>query len=117
MVAGPSPVLTHAQETAAEAQWIWTPAHTKDAAPERTDCHFRKTFNLKEPEAAQLAIAADDQYELFVNGKRVGTGESTKKLDEFDISKILVRGPNVVAVRVTNKTNGSAGLVCRLTVK
>lgn len=107
----------HAQETTAEAQWIWTPAHKKDAAPERTDCHFRKTFTLKEPEAATLAIAADDQYELFVNGKRIGAGESTRKLDEYDVTKSLVRGPNVVAVRVTNKTSGSAALVCRLTVK
>ena len=76
----PSPAQS--QETPAEAQWIWTPAHKKDAAPERTDCHFRKTFTLKDPEAATLAIAADDQYELFINGKRVGVGESTKKLDE-----------------------------------
>lgn len=106
-----------AQESNAEAQWIWTPAHKKDAVPERTDCHFRKAFTLKEPEAATLAIAADDQYELFINGKRIGSGESTKKLDEYDISKLLVRGPNVVAVRVTNKASGTAALVCRLTVK
>lgn len=115
--AGLLPSFLPAQETATEAQWIWTPAHRKEAVPERTDCHFRKTFSLKEPEAAQLAIAADDEYELYVNGKRVGSGESTRKLDEYDISKVLVRGPNVVAVRVTNKTSSSAALVCRLTVK
>jgi putative heme-binding domain-containing protein len=100
-----------------EAQWIWTPAHKKDSVPEKTDCHFRKTFTLKDPEAAQLAIAADDEYELFVNGKRIGTGESTKKLIEHDVSKSLVRGTNVVAVRVTNKTSSTAALVVRLTVK
>lgn len=111
------PATSLAQEMAAEAQWIWTPAHKKDSAPERTDCHFRKSFTLKDPEAAQLAIAADDQYELFLNGKRIGSGESTRKLDEYDISKNLVRGTNVVAVRVTNKTTGSAALVVRLTVK
>ncbi|WP_425616336.1 HEAT repeat domain-containing protein [Anatilimnocola sp. NA78] len=111
-----SPTLA-AQEPALEAQWIWTSSHTKDAVPAKAECHFRKTFTLKEPEAAQLAIAADDAYELYINGRRIGSGESTKKLDEYDVTKSLVRGPNVVAVKVTNQTAGSAALVVRMTVK
>lgn len=107
-----------AQEAAPlEAQWIWTPSHKKEAVPEKSDCYFRKMFTLKDPEAAQLAIAADDEYELYINGRRIGVGESTKKLDEYDVSKSLVRGPNVVAVRVRNKTSNTAALVVRLTVK
>jgi putative membrane-bound dehydrogenase-like protein len=111
------PTFLMSQEVSQEAQWIWTPAHQKDAVPAKAVCHFRKTFNLKEPEAAQLAIAADDEYELYVNGRRIGSGESTKKLDEYDISKSLVRGPNVIAVKVTNQTAGSAALVVRMTVR
>src|SRR5215510_7597045 len=69
-----------------EAKWIWTSEHDKDAVPSGAICHFRKTFNVKTPESATIAIAADDSYELFFNGRRVGTGESTKKLLEYDIS-------------------------------
>ncbi|QDU25222.1 Cytochrome c [Anatilimnocola aggregata] len=106
-----------AQDPALEAQWIWTSAHPKDAVPAKAECHFRKTFALKEPTAAHLAIAADDEYELYINGRRIGIGESTKKLDEYDVTKSLVRGPNVIAVKVTNQTAGSAALVVRLTVQ
>src|SRR5262249_17961438 len=78
-----------------EAQWIWTPEHGKEGVPTGESCFFRKGLNLKQPEAGQIAIAADDQYELFINGRRIGVGEATKKLDEYDISKLLVRGANV----------------------
>src|SRR5262245_10520203 len=72
-----------------EAQWIWSPDHTKANVPTGEACHFRKVINLRAPEGGQISIAADDQYELFINGRRVGVGEATKKLDEYDISKNL----------------------------
>ncbi|HZL89111.1 MAG TPA: HEAT repeat domain-containing protein [Pirellulaceae bacterium] len=102
---------------AQEAQWIWTPEHQKEGVPSGAVCHFRKSFNVKDAEAATVAIAADDHYELYVNGRRAGSGSSTRKLIEYDIGRFLVRGNNIVAVKVSNRGGNTAALAARLTIK
>jgi putative membrane-bound dehydrogenase-like protein len=97
-------------------QWIWSPAFEKEAAP-KGSCYFRKTFNLTKPEQGEIQIGGDDSYELFINGRRVGGGENWKKLDAYDVTKFLVAGSNVIAVRADNTAKGSAGLVARVIVK
>jgi putative heme-binding domain-containing protein len=104
---------THAQE----AEWVWSDDHAKDAVPINTICYFRKSFSLRAPEAGSVTIAADDAYELFVNGQKVGSGTGTKKLIEYDVTKALARGLNVVAVRVTNHSGTTAALCARVMVK
>jgi putative heme-binding domain-containing protein len=103
--------------SAEEAQWIWSPDQAKEGVPVGEACHFRKLLNLRAPESGQIAVAADDQYELYVNGRRIGAGEATKKLDEYDISRFLIRGGNVVAIRVQNTAGKTAALVARVTIK
>ena len=100
-----------------EAQWIWSPEHAADDVPPGVACHFRKVFPLRSPEAGQIAIAADDAYELYVNGRRVATGGAQPKLAELDISRFLTRGTNVIAIKVTNRTGRTGALVARVTVK
>src|SRR5256885_13484706 len=102
---------------AQEAEWVWSPEHAKEGVPTGEACHFRKTLSLKAPEGGQVVIAADDQYELYINGRRIGAGEATKKLDEYDVTKFLARGANVIAVRVQNTTGKTAALVARVTIK
>ncbi len=99
-----------------DAQWIWSPAHTPGNVP-AGDCVFRKSFRLKAPEEAQIDIACEDAYELYVNGRRVGSGDSWKRLDSYNVIQFLTSGTNVVAVKATKKTSGSAGLVARVIVK
>lgn len=101
---------------AGEAQWIWSPAYEKEAAP-TGDCYFRKSFTLATPEHGEIQIAADDRYELYVNGRLVGSGQHWKALDVFDVTKYLVSGLNVVAVKVENTEEGAAGLVARVAVQ
>lgn len=102
---------------AQDAQWIWTTEHKKDAIPQ-TACHFRKSFNLDGvPESGQMIIAADDTYELFVNGRRVAEGEVPKRLDKIDITEYLAKGRNLVAIKVTNKNGPTAALAARVNVK
>lgn len=102
---------------AQEAEWIWSPDHQKENVPAGAACHFRKSFTLRAPEAGQVSIAADDQYDLYVNGRKVGSGESTKKLDEHDITSFLSRGVNIVAIKVTNQSGTTAAVAARVTVK
>ena len=110
-------LLPSARAFSAEAEWIWSPLQEKLEVPEGQSCYFRKTFVVKEPEAGHIAIAADDQFELFVNGRKLGSGGSTKKMLAYDISRVLTRGQNLVAIHVTNRTGPTGALVARLTVK
>ena len=98
------------------AEWIWSPAHKRNEVP-LGDCYFRKTFELADPEVGELQITADNQFEVFVNGQRVGTGNDWRQLKVFNVTTHLVRGTNSVAVRVSNSDPGSAGLVGRILVK
>jgi len=106
-----------AYATAQEAEWIWSPKYQKEAVPPGTTVHFRKTFNIKAPEAGQVSIYADDSYELFVNGRRIGSGDASRKMADYDITKQLIRGPNVVAVKASNLKGKTAAIVARVTVK
>lgn len=101
---------------AQEAHWIWSPDHEKTAVPQ-TACHFRKRFTVSSPKSGEIAVAADDKYELFVNGRRVGVGQSTEKLDKYDISRFLARGRNLVAIKVVNTEGSTAALAARLLVE
>ncbi len=101
---------------AQEANWIWTPEHPRGDAP-KGDCYFRKTIELTSVEQGTVTITADDRYELFVNGRRVGSGNSIKQMEQYNISRMLVRGRNVIAVRVTNLAQGQAALAARVFIK
>ncbi len=98
------------------AEWIWSPAHTKNDIP-IGECYFRKSFDIADPDVGEVQIAADNEFELFVNGKPIGTGNDWRQLKVFEISEHLVKGRNSVAIRVKNTDQGSAGLVGRVLVR
>ncbi len=99
-----------------EAQWIWSPAHDKEQVPQ-TSCHFRKTIYVTAPDRGQVTIVADDQYELYVNGRRVGNGGSIDRLVEHDISRHLMRGRNIIGIKVTNARGSTAALAARVAIQ
>ena len=99
-----------------DPHWIWSPDHDKTAVPRGT-CYFRKTIKIANPERGTIAIAADDQYVLYVNGKNVGDGESTKTLDEYNITRYLSRGKNIIAVQVTNRQGNTAAFTAQVNIK
>ncbi|WP_153555254.1 HEAT repeat domain-containing protein [Roseimaritima sediminicola] len=101
----------------AEAQWIWDAGVAKEQIPTGTSCFFRKRINLRADAVGKVTIAADDAYELYVNGRRVGTGRSARKMTDYDISSLLVRGRNVVSVRVDNTHGTTAALAARISIQ
>ncbi len=101
---------------AEEAQWIWTPEHTRNDVPEGS-CYFRKTFMAENPVRVQATIAADDDYVLYVNGQRIGEGKSSRQLDEYNITEQVRHGRNIIAVRVTNQHGSTAALMVRVFVR
>lgn len=109
-------VLAASTAQAQQIHWIWSPAHEQDKIP-AGDCYFRKTFALQSAEAAEVELAADDAYELYVNGRHVGSGNNWKVLDKYNILPYLVRGTNTVAVKATCREAGAAGLAARIVIK
>jgi len=101
---------------AQEAEWIWSPDQQQGSVPVGS-CYFRKSISVRNAEAAKLIIAADDSYEVRVNGRLVGNGSGAKRMVEYDIARMLSRGKNLIAIRVTNSASGNAGLVARVMVK
>ena len=73
---------------AEEAEWIWSPRHTREDVP-RTACYFRKTIILHKPERGEISLTADDKFRCYVNGRHVASGESTGTLEEYDITKLV----------------------------
>ncbi len=101
---------------AAEADWIWSPRHEAGQVPSAS-CYFRRTFSVHDPVRVQLSIAADDRYEVYLNGQKTGSGDRARETDEYDLSSRIRRGRNTLAVKVTNTTGSTAGLAARLAVR
>lgn len=95
------------------ANWIWAPQHSKDAVP-RTSCFFRKTINVRGPQRVILQVAADDSYQVWINGNRVVSGSSWQEPRTIDVTRFFVAGRNVVAAQVTNMAGTTGGLAARL---
>ncbi|WP_238383088.1 DUF7133 domain-containing protein [Rubripirellula obstinata] len=104
--------------SAAEAQWIWATGSSlsKPIATGET-CYFRKAINLRTPGEGRIEIAADDQYELYLNEELIGRGKSARQLKQYDISDRLEVGRNVVAIKVINTNGKTAALAARVSVK
>ncbi len=98
-----------------EAQWIWAAGASGTARP--ATAFFRRAFLIRNPVYGQVEITCQDQYELYVNGRLVGSGKNWRVLDRHDITKYLVTGRNTLAVRAQSNSPNVAGLVARVTVR
>jgi hypothetical protein len=102
--------LAPAQQSSPEhkpwtAQWI-----TMADVPQRDEAvlHFRKVLQLPErPQHFVIDVSADNQFILYVNKQRVGSGPSRSDLhhwryETYDIAPMLQAGNNVLAATVWN---------------
>ena len=104
--------------SADEAQWIWKNGSRVGVdVPQGEVCFFRKLINLRMKAVGRIEIAADDQYEVFVNGKSIGSGSSARQMQEYDITNYLEVGRNVIAVRVVNTHGNTAAMAARVSIR
>jgi hypothetical protein len=83
-----------------QSAWITT-------AGESASGYFRSEIDLDtEADRAVIQIAATDNFEFYINGKRVNTenNKSSVAVGIYDISHLLNVGKNVLAVSVQLKT-------------
>ncbi|MBI4024196.1 MAG: beta-galactosidase [Verrucomicrobia bacterium] len=88
--------LSWVQKPSWKSNWIWYPEDNVDDVVR----YFRKHFQIGNPSSvpeAKLQIAADDTYEVYLNGKFVGNGGIPTDL--YDVKSLLVAGDNVLAVK------------------
>ncbi len=95
--------------------WIWGSKDTEGTA----NVFFRRTLELTElPLKAVITISCDNGYELYVNGKRIGSEilydpDGWEGAEIYDVLPYLRTGKNVIAMHGTN-LGGPGGLVMTL---
>ena len=78
--------------------------------------YFRRTLDLQAPiKSATVTITADNAYELYVNGQKVGADGDWYTAETYGVATLLKQGPNVIAVRVSNE-GSIAGLLCEASI-
>ena len=93
--------------------WIWDQKNAADSAPLET-IYLRKSFTLDSvPKTAPTIATCDNEFVLFVNGRRAGGSKNWATPAGFDIARHLRKGRNVIAVQATNIAAGPAGFILR----
>ncbi len=105
-----------------QARWIWhNEGNPAQSAPVGKR-FFRRVWTLEGDatvESARMLLTADNAFELWINGHRVGTGDNFHQVYEFDVKELLTPGVNIVAVAAQNggAAPNPAGLIATLVVK
>lgn len=97
-----------------DAEWIWLPA----ARDRRAAVSFYAVRDVQideMPEAPRWMVLADEEYQAFVNGRRIGSGvyREGARLDTYDVSELLRPGTNRLIVEVRSG-RGTGGLIACL---
>jgi len=104
------------------ASWIWYPEGDATKTAPVGKRFFRKVFHLpadRKIARATCAVSGDNNFRLFVNGRRTRDGNNFKHAEAFDIADRLRVGPNVIAVQVTNEGDAPnpAGLLAVIKIE
>lgn len=110
ILAAPSTAQTPAAKL--DSPWIWSPRGN-----EASETFFRKKFTLLRPERAELTVAAGDEFEVYINGQMVISGQSYRSAMSVDVIDFLNPGVNLVAVQAKHIDSAAAGFSCKLRVK
>ena len=93
--------------------WIWS-----EQTADRQTCRFWKAFEVPRHVSvskARLRITADNSYNIYLDGDKIGQGSEWRRLTEYDLTLLLEAGSHVLAVEAFNEV-GSAGIVAGVTV-
>jgi alpha-L-rhamnosidase len=111
-----------------EARWIWQQG---EASPRNLWLRLRRAFrSAQNVQRATLLVSADSRYEIFINGKWLGTGPVRSfpwyySYDQYDITSLLKSDQgNIVAARVVHwgdhtfqYIRGRGGFLCEIVLE
>lgn len=105
------------------ANWIWRRDGSDFSGTQEGIQYFRKGFKTdtaKTISSINIGITADDEYELFINGQKVGENggaDSWKNGKLYDVTNLISsEEENVIAASAHNSSRGYAGLLAKLEV-
>jgi len=107
-----APTVVKSQGIPTDAKWI-TALGAKEHSPQVAS--FRKVISLEAlPASYPVHVSADNRFQLYVNGQRVGEGPARGdrthwRYETFDLRPFLQQGENVIAARVWNFGDQSGG--------
>jgi len=95
--------------TSEPVNWIWANL-TKD----NQTIYLRKSFQIdKIPAKAMLSATVDDAFTAYINGVEASKGSGWGTVVNSDVTRLLHKGRNVVAIRAINYV-GSAGVISQI---
>lgn len=102
-----SPALSGRKNTDAlmTSQWIWYPEGNPAASAPVGTRYFQRILAVdatKVLASATAAVNADNEFKLWINGKKVGEGTDFNVTSNTQIESFLRPGDNIIAVSVTN---------------
>ena len=91
-----------------QGQWIWGhSAKPGSTPPSGETITLRKTLNLEsDPASASAVVTCDNGYTLFVNNRKISTGDEWSKLAAVPLQSALRKGANTILVIATNGGKG-----------
>ena len=81
--------------------WVWNSELTENKGYSKTTAQQNFMVNGK-INSAWLAVAADNIYELEINGKHIGGSPVFKLAVSYDIAPYLKQGRNTITIKITN---------------
>jgi hypothetical protein len=104
------------------SSWVWSGDGNATASALPGKRYFRKSLGLNAAKSARFVGSCDNAFTLYVNGKEAGKsgegGEAWRNLTAIDVTKLLAKGANVLAICAENLTDkpSPAGLIGGLEV-
>ena len=80
-------------------KWIWHPNPRGSHNAPAQKRYFRRGVVIpagRPIKTATCRMTADNEFVLFVNGKKVGSGNDWQKVYSFNVKKLLSAGRNVI---------------------
>lgn len=82
--------------------------------PDSGSAHFRKVISLDRTVTAfDILITADDSFELWINGRMIGSGNDWRKPQRFEVKVPIARDNSAIAVKCAD-TGDAAGVISRI---
>lgn len=94
-------------------QWIWSAAEAK---PNQT-VFFRKTFPVQQSDLVRVQATGDDELTVLLNGKPVFEGKGWENVQVKDVSDLVTKGRNVLAVKGVNRGGNKGAVLVKLVIE
>jgi putative heme-binding domain-containing protein len=99
---------TRQERSNSDANWIWA---AEQQAPRVL---LRREFAVGSGVTqVRLAATCDDQFQAWINGQKVLTGDAWQRLESADVTAAVNEGTNVLVVEGVDR-GGARGFICRL---